>query len=433
MGTTADKLNKIVETKEAIRQAISDKGVAINYNTPFADYPKKINIIEGGTDSKFDLLTNGNTNYSYLFYRKDYLTEVDISDWNTSNVTTMEYMFSNCSNLKSINFGELDTTSCSPGKLRYMFQSCNNLQELRVDNYNLIYQICKNNTGLSTSAIDGVTKTIYCKEYIGANLTPPTNWVFSYTGTKEASIKVCSCVSTTEAISFYSSSAMVPMIQVATDNGNGTYNIDIKNFNSCSFDMGSMFDDCSSLISLDLSGLDTSKATNMGSMFYDCSALTSLDLNGWDTSNTTNIVRMFYNCSALTTLNVSGWDTSKFTSFLDLFGNCSTLISLDLSDWTTPSVTNALRMFNCCSSLTTLDIRNFDLSNCTSNGNMFDRCTSLHTLRLDNCNNYTINKIITSSNFPTEAIDGKTRTIYCKEANATGLTPPTNWVFSYID
>ena len=40
--------------------------------------------------------------------------------------------------------------------------------------------------------------------------------------------------------------------------------------------MGFMFCGCSSLSSLDLSGLDTSKVTDMGFMFSDCSALTSL-------------------------------------------------------------------------------------------------------------------------------------------------------------
>jgi hypothetical protein len=64
---------------------------------------------------------------------------------------------------------------------------------------------------------------------------------------------------------------------------------------------------------------------------------------------------------------------------------------------------------------------------------MFNKHNKLHTLRLDNCSNITINKIITSSDFPTNAIPGVTRKIYCKEAEAAGLTAPKNWVFEYID
>jgi surface protein len=116
-----------------------------------------------------------------------------------------------------------------------------------------------------------------------------------------------------------------------------------------------------------------------------------------------------------------------------MFGSCKSLTSLDLSNFDTGNVTDMRYMFNNCKSLTSLDIRNFDTKNVTDIDNMFDACQSLHTLRLDNCSNDTINKIITSYNFPKEAITGVTKTIYCKRANAQGLTPPTNWVFSYID
>ena len=78
---------------------------------------------------------------------------------------------------------------------------------------------------------------------------------------------------------------------------------------------------------------------------------------------------------------------------------------------------------------------NFDLAKCTSNNsyyNMFSSCTSLHTLRLDNCDRNTVKKIIESSNFPTNAIDGVTRTIYCQGASAFALTAPENWTFSIV-
>ena len=90
-------------------------------------------------------------------------------------------------------------------------------------------------------------------------------------------------------------------------------------------------------------------------------------------------------------------------------------------------------MFGVCTKLETVDIRNFDLINCSTASNIFYSCRSLHTLRLDNCSNDTINKIITSSGFPTGTIEGVTRTIYCKEANAAGLTAPDGWVFEYVE
>lgn len=47
MGTTADKLNKLLQTKVAIKAAIEDKGVIVG-TAKFADYPSKIAAISGG-------------------------------------------------------------------------------------------------------------------------------------------------------------------------------------------------------------------------------------------------------------------------------------------------------------------------------------------------------------------------------------------------
>lgn len=47
MGTTADKLNKLLQTKAAIKTAIEAKGVIVG-DAKFADYPTKIAAIEGG-------------------------------------------------------------------------------------------------------------------------------------------------------------------------------------------------------------------------------------------------------------------------------------------------------------------------------------------------------------------------------------------------
>ena len=70
--------------------------------------------------------------------------------------------------------------------------------------------------------------------------------------------------------------------------------------------MSGMFQDCNSLISLDLSNFNISNVTNMPYMFLRCNSLTSLDLSGWDTSNVTNMNSIFYGCSALKTIRMVG-------------------------------------------------------------------------------------------------------------------------------
>ena len=90
-------------------------------------------------------------------------------------------------------------------------------------------------------------------------------------------------------------------------------------------DMSRMFDGCTSLTTLDLTGWDTSKVTDMSNMFNGCTSLTTLNLSNWNTSELTNTIEMFKDCSNLTTLNITGWDTSNVSDMTDMFFGCTNL------------------------------------------------------------------------------------------------------------
>lgn len=92
----------------------------------------------------------------------------------------------------------------------------------------------------------------------------------------------------------------------------------------------SMFRDCRSLTSLDLSSFDTSHVTNMNSMFYSCRSLTSLDLSNFDTSQVTYMDSMFNGCRKLTSLDLSSFNTSKVASMGKMFYNCAPLHVIDI-------------------------------------------------------------------------------------------------------
>lgn len=142
------------------------------------------------------------------------------------------------------------------------------------------------------------------------------------------------------------------------------------------------FYDCTSLRSVDLSGLDTSKATDMSSMFYGCSSLASLDLSGLDTSSTTDMSSMFAWCSSLASLDLSSFDTSNVTDMNNMFGYCPKLQDLDLSGFDTSKVTDMGWMFYCCSSLTSVNLSSFNTSKVEDMGWMFYGCSKLQSLDL---------------------------------------------------
>ena len=108
MGTTAQKLNKILETKEAIRTAINNKGGTLTTSDTFASYPTAIDNLPSGGGGSLKTLLDA-TKSAYALFRGYNGTSVnDLISYNdTSNVINMAYMFYNCYNLKTI--PQLDT------------------------------------------------------------------------------------------------------------------------------------------------------------------------------------------------------------------------------------------------------------------------------------------------------------------------------------
>ena len=151
---------------------------------------------------------------------------------------------------------------------------------------------------------------------------------------------------------------------------------------------GGLFSRLDYLVSIDLSGLDTSQVTDMSSMFAGCESLTSVDLSGLDTSKVTDMSNMFgwvgwsYSCPSLVSVNLSGLDTSKVTNLAGMFAGCRSLVSIDLSGWDTSRVTDMSKMFSGCESLKALDLSRLDTSSVVSMHEMFENCTSLASLNL---------------------------------------------------
>ena len=143
-------------------------------------------------------------------------------------------------------------------------------------------------------------------------------------------------------------------------------------------DMYSMFYNCSSLTSLDVTHFNTANVTDMRYMFYYCSSLTSLDVTHFNTAKVTNMRYMFYNCKALTSLDVTKFNTEKVTNMNRMFSNCSSLTSLNLTKFNTAEVTDMRQMFNECSTLTTIYASDkFVTTNVEKGSNMFSNCINL--------------------------------------------------------
>lgn len=200
------------------------------------------------------------------------------------------------------------------------------------------------------------------------------------------------------------------------NDGTEFYSIDLSGLDtSTATDMSEMFYNCNSLTHLNLSGVDTSRVTDMSNMFYMtngesrlaeldlssfntanvtnmnsmfdyCSSLVTLDVSGFDTSNVTNFEQMFCMCKKLTSVDVSGWDTSSANFMDDMFNQCESLTSIDVSNFDTSEVVSMIRMFMGCTKITTIDVSGFDTGWVKDMSYMFERCYELETLDVSNWN-----------------------------------------------
>ena len=67
---------------------------------------------------------------SYMFYGCNSLSSVDLSTFNTSNVTNMSWMFFGCGSLSSLDLSAFNTSSVID--MRSMFDGCSKLNEVYV-------------------------------------------------------------------------------------------------------------------------------------------------------------------------------------------------------------------------------------------------------------------------------------------------------------
>lgn len=224
------------------------------------------------------------------------------------NATSCYAMFELCTGPTTINLSDLDTSRVT--SLKYMFANCIKLISLDLSNFN-------------TSNIINMNR-MFCG-CAGLTTLDLSNFDTSKVTDMSSMFSGCTRLATLDLSSF-DTSKVIDMSCMFSD---CLYliSLDLNNFNTGNVtDMHNMFCGCSSLTTLDLSNFDTSKVTGMSSMFSDCSSLTTLDLSNFDTSSVTDMDYMFYNCSKLISIYVSGkWNTNSVRCSSGMLEECYSL------------------------------------------------------------------------------------------------------------
>ena len=312
-----------------------------------------------------------NKDSSYLFYNFKNVEGIEGLEYlDTSNVTDMTSMFHFCKSLTNLDLSSFDTSNVT--NMAYMLAG-NYLHPSGLQNIDI--------SSFDTSKVTNMSNMFqYCrvsKLEFGEKFNTSNVRTMAYMFSGDGGL-------TNLDLSHFDTSNVTDM-QWMFDGCTGLIELNISNFNTSNVtNMFQTFNACFSLNSLDLNNFNTSNVTNMNRMFYQCKNLEYLNIQSFLTSNVTNMEYMFGNCGKLKKLNLSNFDTSKVTNMSGMFSNCNSLVDLNLNNFNTSNVTNMSNMFYLCVNLTNLDLSSFNTSNVTSMGSMFSWCRAILNLDLSN-------------------------------------------------
>lgn len=288
---------------------------------------------------KTGVKVKANVNSHGMFSGLTKLEEIDFTMLDTSEVTDMQAMLYNTTNLKVANFDKLD------------LRSVKNLSKIFAQTgYSGVLDL----TSWTTS--DELT-TLYQAFYNTPNITE---------------IKFGAGFNTSNVTDMN-----------ATFSKSGLKRLDLSMFDTGNVvDMSYTFKELNNLDELIVANLDVRNVEKFYFTFNNC-ALKDLDLSGWETASAVNMAGMFKGCSNLVNLYIPKFTITNVTDngFTEVFYGCSSITSLDLSNLGIPygktepvelKITSLGSAFRDCSKLVHIDFTNFNPVNIVSLSNTFN-------------------------------------------------------------
>ena len=330
---TSDKLQKLIDTKEAIRLAINEKGGSVTTSDTFASYPSFILELKSGSssgnneDNPSDFERIGYTFFprylsSLIDYSEEYRDKIESNNDNklmqdssliyfpaiqlNDSIDTVTFSASNTSSsVFNTNFPNVVTFPAMDFKGKNINAG---------GNYGIFYNAKNLNQAYLNNAVLNYAKYLF----------------YNCTSLQLATIKDCSALNSDFSYMFYGCTKLT--------------NIVLDNFDfSNSTDLSYMFNGCSSLKNIKgIEDLNTSNVTNIQNMFNGASYDGELDLHKWDVSKVTNFNNFGYGAK-ISSFNFSGWNLESLSNVttsaaLLKYGSDQTKY-IDCSNWNLPLVT----------------------------------------------------------------------------------------------
>ena len=193
-----------------------------------------------------------------------------IENLNTTNVTDMQFMFSDCSSLTSLDLSSLKLSKVT--SLRMMLQGCSSLTNLNIEGWD------------TSSVTDMFGMLMDCRSLTSVDLSALNT---SYVTNMQDVFAGCDELTA----------------------------IKLDGINTCNVTtMWGMFRGCPKLTSLDLSSFNTAKVTDMSNMFLSCEKLVTIYVSSnWLTTAVTESSGMFSGCYKLVGGKGTAYSSSNST------------------------------------------------------------------------------------------------------------------------
>ena len=289
LETTTDKIEHFKKSTVAPAASMN----AVNIENEDSDYEIKLWL--DPTDKTAYYYTEPekvylNEDSIMMFYRSGSelglinILDIDLSSFNTSQVTDMGNMFAGMSKITSLDVSNFDTSQVT--NMGDMFSNMSSLITLDLSNFDTSHVTNMGDMFYGMSNLTSLNLSKFDTSHV-------TNMNFMFKGISKLTT------------------------------------LDLSNFNTSKVKyMSNMFAGMFSLATLDLSNFDTSQVENMETMFDGMSNLTTLDISNFDTSKVWNMRYMFsledkdIPKDKLEKIYVNNdFDTTRLTHFTKMFEN----------------------------------------------------------------------------------------------------------------
>ena len=309
------------------------------YNNTENDGEIKLFSDEFDLDQNLEIYINNNHMKKKREYNYDEKTIILVKINFRNDEINMENMFKNIDKLINITIELKDTTKekIISTSMKSMFENCNSLTSFDING--ITFNVSSTEKMFYNTSIILMDLTYFYSEY--------------------------------EIIASKMFAYCKRLINITTLKNNKNKPIIVKNSSG-------MFEGSDSLVSIDLSNLNTLNTTDISKMFLNCKSLLSISLEKVDTTNVINMSRTFQNCSSLNSIKLKKSEISNVEDMSYMFSGCESLPKIEFNTkYTATKLKDMSFMFYSCKSLTKFDFENINPSNLTNMSNMFSECISV--------------------------------------------------------